>query len=191
MMYSDLRHVSTGVQQYVTAGPPYYHLLVTLGLINGHTFNIWICSMRSRIGIPVLLCSLLFQPTEPVDSQHITHQGWLPWLLLHAVACCCCCCCVLCCCCPPPSEWADAAACCKTWCCCCWCCCYMLLLVLLVLLHAAVAAAATHLVSGLMMARTGRPPVILLYQPPPLSIELRDTAWSWPVPVRSAWYSTV
>jgi hypothetical protein len=46
-------------------------------------------------------------------------------------------------------------------------------------------------VSGLMMARTGRPPVILVYQPPPFKMELRDTAWSWPVPVRPAWYSAV
>lgn len=46
-------------------------------------------------------------------------------------------------------------------------------------------AVLTHLVRGLIITRTGLPPDILLNQPPPDSIELRDTAWSWPVPVRS------
>jgi hypothetical protein len=47
-----------------------------------------------------------------------------------------------------------------------------------------------HLVSGLMMKRAGLSPVILVYQPPPTRMELRDLAWSWPRPVRSAFART-
>lgn len=36
-----------------------------------------------------------------------------------------------------------------------------------------------------MTKRVGLPPVILLYQPPPNRMELRDLAWSTPRPVRS------
>lgn len=42
-----------------------------------------------------------------------------------------------------------------------------------------------HRVSGLTTARTGRPPVIFLNQPPPASIELSDCACAVPRSVRS------
>lgn len=46
-------------------------------------------------------------------------------------------------------------------------------------------AADSHLDRGLMIARVGLPPDIFSNQPPPESMELRDTAWSLPVPVKS------